>query len=210
MSVEMLGEIMNRPGENSGQRGLTPPLSGAIEFDRVTFRYPGTEKPALRDISLRIPRRQHDRHCRPQRFGQDHPVGAAAGPALCQRRRHPHRRPQYPRHRSGLSARPERRGAAGAVPVPRHHQGQYPHGRAHRQLRGRGAGGAPGRRRRVHPATCPSATTPSWRKAPSICPAARSSASPSPAPCCASRASSSSTRRPARWIPKARRWWSES
>jgi ATP-binding cassette subfamily B protein len=55
MSVEMLGEVMNRLGENSGQRGLTPPLSGNIEFDRVTFRYPGTEKPALRDVSLRIP-----------------------------------------------------------------------------------------------------------------------------------------------------------
>jgi ATP-binding cassette subfamily B protein len=55
MSVEMLGEVMNRPGENSGQRGLTPPLSGNIDFDRVTFRYPGSEKPALRDVSLRIP-----------------------------------------------------------------------------------------------------------------------------------------------------------
>ncbi len=55
MSVEMLGEVMNRPGENSGQRGLTPPLSGAIEFDRVTFRYPGMERPALRDVSLKIP-----------------------------------------------------------------------------------------------------------------------------------------------------------
>jgi len=55
MSVEMLGEIMNRPTENSGQRGLTPVLSGAIEFEKVTFRYPGTERPALRDVSLKIP-----------------------------------------------------------------------------------------------------------------------------------------------------------
>ncbi len=55
MSVEMLGEIMNRPGENNGQRGLTPSLSGDIEFDHVTFRYPGSDKPALRDVSLRIP-----------------------------------------------------------------------------------------------------------------------------------------------------------
>lgn len=54
MSVEMLGEVMNRPAENNGRRGLTPPLSGDIEFDHVTFRYPGTEKPALRDVSLRI------------------------------------------------------------------------------------------------------------------------------------------------------------
>jgi ATP-binding cassette subfamily B protein len=55
MSVEMLGEVMNRSTENSGQRGLTPPLSGAIEFEKVTFRYPGTERPALRDVSLKIP-----------------------------------------------------------------------------------------------------------------------------------------------------------
>jgi subfamily B ATP-binding cassette protein HlyB/CyaB len=54
MSVEMLGEIMNHPGEGS-TRGLTPPLSGAIEFEKVTFRYPGTENPALRDVSLKIP-----------------------------------------------------------------------------------------------------------------------------------------------------------
>jgi len=55
MSVEMLGEVMNRAGENNGRRGLTPALAGAIEFDHVTFRYPGSEKPALRDISLSLP-----------------------------------------------------------------------------------------------------------------------------------------------------------
>jgi len=55
MSVEMLGEIMNRPVENTGKRGLTPTLRGEIEIDRVTFRYPGTERPALRDFSVRIP-----------------------------------------------------------------------------------------------------------------------------------------------------------
>jgi ATP-binding cassette subfamily B protein len=55
MAVEMLGEIMNRPTEHSGQRGLTPPIAGAIEFERVTFRYPGVERPALRDINLKIP-----------------------------------------------------------------------------------------------------------------------------------------------------------
>ena len=55
MAVDMLGEIMNRPTENSGQRGLTPTLSGAIEFERVTFRYPGVERPALRDVNLKIP-----------------------------------------------------------------------------------------------------------------------------------------------------------
>ncbi len=55
MSVEMLGEIMNRPVESAGKRGLTPALRGEIEVDRVTFRYPGTDRPALKDFSLRIP-----------------------------------------------------------------------------------------------------------------------------------------------------------
>jgi len=54
MSVEMLGEIMNRPSENGGVRGLTPSLSGAIEFEKVTFRYPGAEMPALKDVSFKI------------------------------------------------------------------------------------------------------------------------------------------------------------
>jgi ATP-binding cassette subfamily B protein len=54
MSVEMLGEIMNRPVENSARRGLTPTLQGEIEIDRVTFRYPNTDRPALRDFSARI------------------------------------------------------------------------------------------------------------------------------------------------------------
>jgi ATP-binding cassette subfamily B protein len=54
MSVEMLGEVMNRPTENT-RRGLTPPLRGDIEIDRITFRYPGTERPALRDLSAHIP-----------------------------------------------------------------------------------------------------------------------------------------------------------
>ena len=55
MSVEMLGEIMNRPVENSARRGLTPTLQGDIEIDRVTFSYPNTARPALRDFSARIP-----------------------------------------------------------------------------------------------------------------------------------------------------------
>jgi ATP-binding cassette subfamily B protein len=54
MSVEMLGNIMNQPTENT-RRGLTPTLRGDIEIDRLTFRYPNTDRPALRDLTLRIP-----------------------------------------------------------------------------------------------------------------------------------------------------------
>jgi ATP-binding cassette subfamily B protein len=54
MSVEMLGNVMNQPTEQT-QRGLTPALRGEIELDHLTFRYPNTDRPALRDLSLRIP-----------------------------------------------------------------------------------------------------------------------------------------------------------
>ena len=55
MSVDMLGVIMNRPTEDHGARGLTPALSGAIEIDKVTFKYPGSERPALDRVDFRIP-----------------------------------------------------------------------------------------------------------------------------------------------------------
>ena len=55
MAVDMLGEVMNRPTEQSGHRGLTPAISGTIEFEKVTFKYPNTERPALREINLKIP-----------------------------------------------------------------------------------------------------------------------------------------------------------
>jgi ATP-binding cassette, subfamily B, bacterial HlyB/CyaB len=54
MSVEMLGNIMNQPTEST-HRGLTPQIKGDIEIDRVTFRYPNTDRPALRDFSAKIP-----------------------------------------------------------------------------------------------------------------------------------------------------------
>jgi ATP-binding cassette subfamily B protein len=55
MSVDMLGEIMNRPTEAPRQRGMTPMLKGEIELDDVVFRYPGTEQSALDGLSFKIP-----------------------------------------------------------------------------------------------------------------------------------------------------------
>jgi ATP-binding cassette subfamily B protein len=54
MSVEMLGNVMNQPTEKTS-RGLTPPLKGDIVVDRATFRYPNTDRPALRDFSVQFP-----------------------------------------------------------------------------------------------------------------------------------------------------------
>ncbi len=56
LSVRMLGEVMNRPTEErQGASGLQPVLSGRIDFEGVTFRYPGSAIPALNNISLPIP-----------------------------------------------------------------------------------------------------------------------------------------------------------
>src|SRR6202000_1222511 len=50
-----LGEIMNHAPETGSQRGLAPMVKGDIHFDQVTFRYPGSDRPALQNISLTIP-----------------------------------------------------------------------------------------------------------------------------------------------------------
>ncbi|MGY3453492.1 type I secretion system permease/ATPase [Bradyrhizobium sp. USDA 4353] len=56
LSVERLGDILNTPVE--AQRGCAeqnlPPLDGAIEFERVTFRYGLNTQPVLREVSLKI------------------------------------------------------------------------------------------------------------------------------------------------------------
>jgi ATP-binding cassette subfamily B protein len=47
VSVDLLGQIMNRPSEGRGAGGLRPLLKGEISFDEVTFRYPGASATAL-------------------------------------------------------------------------------------------------------------------------------------------------------------------
>src|SRR5205085_503129 len=56
LSVRMLGQIMNRAPERPlNARGLRPPIAGAVEFERVSFRYSESAPPALDDVSLTIP-----------------------------------------------------------------------------------------------------------------------------------------------------------
>jgi len=54
--VKMLGTVMNHPREfDRRPHALRPVITGEIEFDRVTFRYPGNSTPALEAVSFRIP-----------------------------------------------------------------------------------------------------------------------------------------------------------
>ena len=55
LSVRMLGNVMNAVPERGGGRGLRTPIVGEIELTDVTFTYPGTNRPALRDIRVHIP-----------------------------------------------------------------------------------------------------------------------------------------------------------
>jgi ABC-type bacteriocin/lantibiotic exporters, contain an N-terminal double-glycine peptidase domain len=56
LSIEMLGNIMNRPTERPlSVRGLTPQIQGRIDFEHVSFRYPRGTSYALHDVNLSIP-----------------------------------------------------------------------------------------------------------------------------------------------------------
>ena len=57
LSVDRLGDILNTPVEANSASAQTShaPLEGAIEFDRVTFRYNLESQPVLRDVCLKIP-----------------------------------------------------------------------------------------------------------------------------------------------------------
>jgi ATP-binding cassette subfamily B protein len=55
LSVKMLGTVMNHPPERSGTAaGTRPRITGDLEFDRVTFRYPGAAMPALDRVSFKV------------------------------------------------------------------------------------------------------------------------------------------------------------
>ncbi len=56
LSVRMLGEVMNQRPERSGRSsGIRMPVQGRLEFEGVSFSYPGSSSPALRDVSFTVP-----------------------------------------------------------------------------------------------------------------------------------------------------------
>lgn len=55
LAVQMLGNIMNSPPENSSQsQTLRPALDGNIRFEAVNFFYDGTTTPAIKDVSFAV------------------------------------------------------------------------------------------------------------------------------------------------------------
>jgi len=54
ISMQRLGDILNAPAEVIGHRARLPRISGAIEFDQVSFRYRPDAPEVLRGVSLRL------------------------------------------------------------------------------------------------------------------------------------------------------------
>ena len=55
LSVRMLGTVTNARAEAQGRGRLArPPVTGALRFDDVTFRYPGAAAPALDGVSFSV------------------------------------------------------------------------------------------------------------------------------------------------------------
>src|SRR5262249_36586439 len=55
ISMQRLGDILNARSELPSSRQALPPLSGAIRFERVRFRYRADGPAVLEDISFEIP-----------------------------------------------------------------------------------------------------------------------------------------------------------
>ena len=178
-------------------------VRGHVRLEDVTFALPGQRH--------RRRRRRHAWTCRPARtlaLVGETGSGKSTLAALVARLLRPGRRPDHHRrHRparpaAGRPGRDRRRGQPGDLPAAHHRPGEpalRPPGRHRRRDRG-------GRPRRADPRpdrrACPTATTPWSARAATGSPAARSSASRSPARCCATRGCWCSTRRPARWTPR--------
>jgi subfamily B ATP-binding cassette protein HlyB/CyaB len=55
LSVQMLGNVMNHPPERDPNfRGTKPEVSGRLDFERVSFAYPGAARPALDNIEFTV------------------------------------------------------------------------------------------------------------------------------------------------------------
>ncbi|HLA28432.1 MAG TPA: type I secretion system permease/ATPase [Syntrophales bacterium] len=54
ISMQRLGDILNSPVEVAGQKTRIPRLSGAIEFDQVSFRYHPDTPDVIRTVNLKI------------------------------------------------------------------------------------------------------------------------------------------------------------
>ncbi len=205
-AVGVVGALVNRPKEEgSSEHGVRTPLSRTCRIRQSAFQIPRRDPVRVRRRQLRCADGIDARHRRAQRLRQDHRHPPAATPSLRLRGPDQDRRRRRARIRHHASPAQPRRRAAGELPVQRHDPRKHRRGQAARHFRRGRARCAPRRRRGIHrspPARLRNLhlrglAQPFRRPAPAARDRARAHRR--------SRASSSSTRPPARSIPKARR-----
>ena len=55
-SIHQVGMVLNNPTETAAmQGGMRPRIQGSVDFEDLTFTYPGTKTPALDKVSMSIP-----------------------------------------------------------------------------------------------------------------------------------------------------------
>jgi HlyB family type I secretion system ABC transporter len=55
-AVQQVGQVLNNPTEAEAMRnGVSPKISGALQFEGVSFTYPGARRPALDNVSFDVP-----------------------------------------------------------------------------------------------------------------------------------------------------------
>lgn len=56
LAISEVGLVVNNPPETAAaSSGIRPPIEGALNFENVTFSYPGQMTPALKDVSFSVP-----------------------------------------------------------------------------------------------------------------------------------------------------------
>ena len=120
--IPEVGSVAEAAGAVDADRARTgdratgaPRSSGHIEFEDVTFHYPGSPTPGDQGHLVRHRARPDRRHCRPQRLRQDDDHPADPGPAHAAGRAREHRRAGSEGARSRASAHPDRRRSAGEL-----------------------------------------------------------------------------------------------
>ena len=100
-----------------------PPVSCLVEFDEVSFRYPGSEREVFGEVSFRSQARTDGRHPGDHGFGQVHP--RQSHPALLRRYRWSRkaRRPRRARRDALIAPLPDRDSPAGDAPLLGHSAG---------------------------------------------------------------------------------------
>ena len=176
--LDRIRELLDMATEDAEdeQRAGVSRLKGDVAFEHVWFEYEAG-RPVLRDVSFDA-RGRHDHGARRvERLGQEHADQPGDGVQPAHAGPHPHRRAGPGRPAAGRLPPPAGVGAAGELPLRRHHRRQRRLRQARRHAATRSSRRAAWRTATSSSRSSPTATTPWSASAASSCRADSASAS---------------------------------